>query len=55
MLVVLSFSDRKMMFKAPEGFDITDAEIAMCNYNDPKNNGNGCILNPYEARVYMLR
>ena len=55
MLVVLSFSDKNMLFKAPDGFDITNAEISICNYENPKNNGNGCILKPYEARVYMLK
>lgn len=55
MLVVCSFSDKDMIFKAPDGFDITDAEIALCNYPAPKNYGNGCILKPYEARVYMLK
>lgn len=54
MLVVCSFSDKSMVFKAPRGFDVNDAQIALCNYNNPKNYGNGCILKPYEARVYLF-
>lgn len=55
MLVVCSFADKDMIFKAPDGFNLADAEIAMCNYNNPKNNGNGCILKPYETRVYLFK
>ncbi len=55
MLVVCSFSDKDMIFRAPEGFDLSKAEIALCNYNEPKNRGNGCVLKPYEARVYFFK
>ena len=55
MLVVCSFSDKNMSFKAPEGFDLRDAEIALCNYGNPKNVDNGCILKPYETRVYLFK
>lgn len=55
MLVVCSFADKNMIFKAPDGFKLSDAEIALCNYDNPKNNGNGCILKPYETRVYLFK
>ncbi len=55
VLVVLSFSDKDMLFKAPDGFDISNAEIGICNYDNPVTNGNSCILKPYEARVYIIK
>lgn len=55
MLVICSFSDKQMNFKAPQGFNLADGEIMLSNYHNPKNNGNGCILKPYETRVYLFK
>ena len=49
ILVVCSFSDKMRKLKLPAGFDISTAEIALCNYNNPAPQK----LRPYEARVYV--
>ncbi len=54
MLVICSFCDKTMAFRAPEGYDLTKGECAICNYHDPKEDVSGCILRPYETRVYMF-
>lgn len=55
MLVVLSFNENTMQFEAPEGFDLSEGELVLCNYEDAKHFGNGCFLKPYEARVYLFK
>lgn len=55
MLVILSFCDKPHLFKAPDGFDLKDGECVLCNYHDPKLVDNGCLLKPYEARVYLFK
>ena len=49
ILVVCSFSDRPTSFKAPKGFELSTAELILCNvdYSEDK------ILKPYECRVYQ--
>ena len=50
ILVVCSFSEKNVRFKAPKGFDIGAAELILANYetNDSQ------VLKPYETRVYLL-
>ncbi len=51
ILVVCSFSPKKVRFKAPAGYPIDTARLALCNYktSDPR------VLQPYEARVYLWK
>ena len=49
LLVVCSFSDRNIKFKAPKGFDTSKAQCMLCNYKD----AGSPDLRPYEARVYL--
>ncbi len=51
ILVVCSFSKKKVRFRAPKYFYPDTAELALCNYSnpDPKR------LQPYECRVYLWK
>lgn len=49
LLVVCSFSEKATAFRAPKKFNLTQAKLILCNYNNPKEN----ILQSYEARVYL--
>ncbi|MCD7828425.1 MAG: alpha-glucosidase [Clostridiales bacterium] len=55
MLVICSFSDNQMNFKAPQGFNLGEGELVLSNYKDGKLLGNGCILKPWETRVYLYK
>ena len=49
ILVVCSFTEKTVPFKAPKGFDIASAELILGNYEqvDPT------AFKPYEVRVYF--
>ena len=49
ILVVCSFAKKEVPFKAPKGFDMERAGIALCNYKTIKPS----TLKPYECRVYL--
>ncbi len=49
ILVVCSFSEDCESFKIPDGFNMKNANLILCNYKDI----NGYNLSPYEARVYL--
>ena len=51
ILVICSFSEQKENFKVPKGFDLSKAELALCNYGAT----DGTTLQPYEARVYLWK
>ena len=51
ILVVCSFSSKKMRFFPPRDFPIDTARLPLCNYPDP----NPKVLQPYECRVYWWR
>ena len=50
ILVVCSFGEKNVRFKAPKSFDIGAADLILTNYKT----NDGKILNPYETRVYLL-
>ena len=50
ILVVCSFSEKNVKFKAPMGFDTRTAELILTNYEA----NDGMALKPYETRVYLL-
>ena len=52
LLVICSFKDKPVKFTAPEGFDLSKADLLFCNY-DASNAFAG--LRPYECRVYLWR
>jgi len=51
ILVVCSYSKRATRFRAPRGFILDTAKLALCNYQnpDPKK------LQPYECRIYLWK
>ena len=51
ILVVCSFSEEEEKFKAPAGFHMDHAKLALCNYENPELN----TLKPFEARVYLWK
>ena len=54
MLVINSFSEKPVKFKAPADFDITKSELLISNY-DCKDKSNAFTLRPYESRVYLIK
>ncbi|MCQ2480683.1 MAG: alpha-glucosidase [Clostridia bacterium] len=55
LFVVVSFSENPVNFKAPEGIDLTKAELAIGNYDVVNPNKNEFRTKPYEARVYLFK
>lgn len=55
LLVIASFTENAVNFKAPEGIDLNEGELVLTNYNDATLNGNGFVTKPYEARVYLFK
>ena len=49
ILVVCSFTEKEVPFRAPKGFDLTTAQLPLHNYPDPTPS----LLKPYETRVYL--
>ena len=47
LLVVCSFAKKPLTLKIPAGFDMSAAELILCNYDQP-----AAQLRPYECRVY---
>ena len=48
ILVVCAFSENEETWKVPAGFDLSAAELILCNYGAAE----AAKLKPYEARVY---
>jgi len=48
LLVVCSFTDKEVPFRAPKGFDMASAQPVLHNYP-----ALDLVLKPYEARVYL--
>lgn len=53
LLVVCSFTDKKVRFKLPKDIKFKKAELILSNY-DVKDCLDDFITRPYEARVYLL-
>ena len=51
LLVVCSFVGKTKTWKAPRGFDLSTAELILCNYEM----SNRETLSPYECRVYRWK
>ena len=55
MLVLCSFSEKEMAFRAPTDFKLSEAELVMSNYQTNPVIHNGFFTRPYETRVYLLK
>jgi len=53
LLLIASFTDKSICFKAPKNFDIKNAKLILSNY-DVKDNGESFKTKAYELRVYLL-
>ena len=51
VLVVCSFVERPVRFRAPKGFDLSHGTLLLSNYGAGQSD-NGFITKPYECRVY---
>ena len=54
MLVICSFTEKAVNFKAPEGYDLTKGKAILCSQEDNPLQGNGFTTRPYETRVYFF-
>ncbi|MCD7723403.1 MAG: alpha-glucosidase [Clostridiales bacterium] len=54
LLVINSFTEKEVKFKAPAGFDIDGKEPILCNYKNNKSEMNSFVTRPYETRVYYF-
>ena len=54
LLIVCSFKENSVKFKAPAGYDLNKGELIFNNYNDNKIVDNGFVTKPYEVRVYKF-
>lgn len=55
VLVVCSFTEKCVQFKAPEGFNLADGELVLNNYRLNPVTDNSFVTRPYEARVYYFK
>ena len=51
ILVICSFSDKELRYTTPKGFDMSEAQLILCNYAQPLTN----TLHPYECKVYLWK
>lgn len=54
LLVICSYSEKAVVFKAPKGFDLEKGKAILCNYSDQPQTSNMFITRPYETRVYYF-
>ena len=54
LLVINSFSEAELPFRAPFDFDMKSAELVLSNYDNCRVIHNGFITKPYETRAYLL-
>ena len=54
LLVICSFKENSVKFKAPAGYDLDKGELVFSNYTDNKIVNNGFVTKPYEVRVYKF-
>ena len=55
LLVVNSFTEEGIRFKAPKGFDLSKGKCVLSNYKDTTVTDNTFITKPYETRVYLFK
>ena len=54
LLVINSFSEAELPFRAPNDFDMKSAELMLSNYDNCRVIHNGFMTKPYETRTYLL-
>ena len=54
LLVINSFSEAELPFRAPFDFDMKSAELVLSNYDNCRVIHNGFMTKPYETRTYLL-
>lgn len=52
LLVVCSFTEKPVRFRAPKGYRLSEMELLLQNY-DAQLDGNDFVTKPYETRVYL--
>ncbi len=54
LFVICSFTQKQVIFEAPEGIDLNAGELIISNYKYPALSNNRFKTKPYEARVYLF-
>ncbi len=54
LLVINSYTEDGVNFKAPKGFDLSKGKLVLSNYKDNAIQDNGFTTKPYETRVYLF-
>ncbi len=54
LLVICSYSEKPVAFKAPEGYDLSKGKAMLCSHENNPINANGFTTRPYETRVYLF-
>ncbi|HZK39407.1 MAG TPA: glucohydrolase, partial [Clostridia bacterium] len=54
LLVINSFAEKPVSFKAPEGFDLSKGKLVLSNYSVKDTATNSFMTKPYETRVYLF-
>lgn len=54
LLVICSYTEKPVVFKAPEGYDLERGRAVLCNYDDQPQTSNMFITRPFETRVYYF-
>jgi hypothetical protein len=49
ILVVCSYTEKEVPFKAPKDFDMTSGQLILQNYET----ADSTVFRPYEVRVYL--
>lgn len=55
LLVICSFTEKPVRFRAPKGFSLADSELLLHNYGNCSSDRNAFTTRPYETRVYLWR
>ncbi len=54
LLVVCCFDEKGKRFRAPQGFDLSQGELLLANYEENPVQNNAFVARPYETRVYLF-
>ncbi len=55
ILVICSYSEKKVNFSSPTGFNLDEGELILQNYPDAPTKKNYITLRPYETRIYYFK